>query len=75
MKVIVFPAYNEVDLLLKKYHIVDSDIDKTLVKDAIIAIRKTHGVFQERHFKAVIQLLEHQWLPSDIPVLLPAPTQ
>ncbi len=74
MKVIAFPEYNEVDLLLKKYNIIDSDVDKALVKEAIAAIRRTHGIFQERHFRAIVQLLEHDWLPSDIPVLLPAPT-
>jgi hypothetical protein len=74
MKVIAFPEYTEVDLLLKKYKIVDSDVEKPLIKEAISAIRRTHGVFEYRLFEPLIQLLEHDWLPSDIPILLPAPT-
>lgn len=74
MKVTAFPEYTEVDLLLKKYGVVDSDVDKALVKEAIAAIRRTHGVFEYRLFEPLIQLLEHDWLPSDIPILLPAPT-
>ena len=56
-----------------KYNIIDSNVEKKLIKEAISAVRKTHGVFLELHFNAVIQLLAHDWLPSDIPVLLPAP--
>lgn len=74
MKVFAFPAYNEVDLLLKKYNVIDCDVDKLLVKEAIAAIRKTHGLFEYRLFEPVIELLAHDWLPSDIPILLPAPT-
>lgn len=74
MKVITLPEYKEVDLLLNKYNIIDSDVDKLLVKKTIAAIRRTHGIFQERHFEPLIQLLAQDWLPSDIPVLLPAPT-
>ncbi len=74
MSIIVFPELFEVELLMKKYGIKENDIDKQLVKLAITEIRKTHGVFQERHFKAVVQLLAHDWLPTDIPVLLPPPT-
>lgn len=74
MKVITLPEYKEVDLLLNKYNIIDSDVDKLLVKKAIAAIRRTHGVFEYRLFEPLIQLLEHDWLPSDIPILLPAPT-
>jgi len=73
VKVIAFPKYIEVDSLLMKYNIIDSNVEKKLIKEAISAVRKTHGVFLELHFNAVIQLLAHDWLPSDIPVLLPAP--
>ncbi len=73
MKVIEFPEYTEVDLLLNKYNITDSDVDKALIKEAIGAIRRSYGVFEYRLFKPLIQLLEHDWLPSDIPILLPAP--
>ncbi|WP_019030063.1 hypothetical protein [Colwellia piezophila] len=74
MSVIAFPRYCEVELLMNRYGIKNNDIDKQLVKVAITEVRKTHGVFQERHFKAVVQLLAHDWLPTDIPVLLPPPT-
>jgi hypothetical protein len=73
MGVIAFPKYNEVDFLLSKYNSSDIDIDKSLVREAILEIRKVHGLLNETHFTAIIQLLEHQWLPSDIPVLLPEP--
>ncbi len=73
MGVIAFPKYNEIDFLINRYRITDMSIDKSLVREAIIEIRKVHGVFQKRHFEAVVQLLEHDWLPSDIPVLLPSP--
>jgi len=73
LKVIAFPKYIEVDSLLMKYNIIDSNVEKKLIKEAISAVRKTHGAFQERHFMSIIQLLAHDWLPSDIPVLLPAP--
>jgi hypothetical protein len=73
MRVIAFPKYIEVDFLINKYNLTDNIIDKTLIREAIAEIRKVHGLFQEHHFNAVIQLLEHDWLPSDIPVLLPCP--
>ncbi|MGK0270785.1 MAG: hypothetical protein ACI88H_001435 [Cocleimonas sp.] len=74
MNVIAYPQFVEVNFLLNKYDLKNNSIDKSLIKSAITEVRKTHGVFQERHFKAVVQLLVHDWLPSDIPVLLPSPT-
>ncbi len=74
MSVIAFPEFFEVDTLIKKYGIKDNDIDKQLVKVAIAQVIKAHGVFQYRHFKAVVQLLANDWLPTDIPALLPSPT-
>lgn len=41
------------------------------IEHAISAIRKTHGLFETRHFKPILTLLDHDWLPEDIPVLLP----
>lgn len=73
MSVIAFPEYFEVELLLKRYSVKDNNIDKSLIKAAIFEIRKTNGLFEEHRFMAVIELLEHDWLPTDIPVLLPSP--
>jgi len=44
------------------------------IEQAISAIRKTHGLFDTRHFKPILTLLDHDWLPEDIPVLLPPPS-
>jgi hypothetical protein len=74
INVIAYPQFIEVDSLLNKYQITDVSIDKSLIREAIFEIRQTHGVFQKNQFKAVVSLLEHDWLPSDIPVLLPEPT-
>lgn len=44
------------------------------IEQAISAIRKTHGLFDAKNFKQILRLLEHDWLPEDIPVLLPPPS-
>jgi len=74
MNVIAYPQFVEVDFLLNKYDQKNKNVDKLQIKTAIAQVRKTHGVFQEQHFKAVVQLLANDWLPTDIPVLLPPPT-
>ena len=71
MTVVAFPLYIEIDSLMSKYNITDDMLDKSLVRKAIVEVRKVHGAFKEHHFCAIIQLLNHDWLPSDIPVLLP----
>ncbi len=75
MSVITYPQFVEVDFLLNKYHLKKVIVDKAIIKESINCIRKANGTFEESHFKAVIQLLENEWLPNDIPVLLPPPSQ
>ncbi len=74
MTIIEFPLYREVDSLIIQYNLSDEKLDKPLVREAIFEIRKTHGIFREHHLSIIIQLLNHDWLPSDIPVLLPNAT-
>jgi hypothetical protein len=74
--IINFPKHNEVKKLMqaKKINSEDySDEMLTSIEQAIFAVRYTHGLFEPRRFNAVITLLEHDWLPSDIPFLLPEP--
>lgn len=71
MNVIAFPQYIEVNELLRKHNVVTDNIDKEHIRQTIDEIRQSHGVFQEKHFVTVLTLLSHDWLPSDIPVLLP----
>ena len=75
-KIIYFPKYNEVKKLMQANNMNSENYSDEMlisIEQAIFSVRKTHGRFDARHFNAVITLLEHDWLPSDIPVLLPEP--
>lgn len=71
INVITFPMYREVNFLLRKHNITNETVSKALIRETLSEIRKTHGKFNESHFKTVLQLLSHDWQPSDIPILLP----
>jgi len=74
--ILTFPKNAETIKLLLEQHI-DPTIFETPFLDnitkSISHIRKTHGSLTKTHIKPIIQLLEHDWLPSDIPILLPEP--
>jgi len=74
--IIYFPKYNEVKKLMKANTMNSENYSSEMllsIEQTIFAVRKTYGRFDARHFNTVMTLLDHDWLPSDIPVLLPEP--
>ncbi len=72
-----FPRHYEIRKLMVEHNLAVGDFSNeilTEIEQAILAIRKTHGLFDITHFKQILRLLDHDWLPEDIPVLLPPPS-
>jgi hypothetical protein len=42
-----------------------------MIYETILNIRRKKGAFNQSHFKAILKFLEFEWLPQDIPILLP----
>jgi len=75
--IVNFPQHYEVKKLMIEHNLAENDFSSeklTEIEQAISAVRRTHGLFEPRHFNALITLLNHDWLPEDIPVLLPEPS-
>lgn len=75
--IINFPRHYEVKKLIVKHNLAIEEFSNEMlveIEQAILAIRKTHGLFDTKSFKPILTLLEHDWLPEDIPVLLPPPS-
>ncbi len=74
--IIDFPRHYEVKMLIAENNLVIEEFSNEIlveIEHAISAIRKAHGLFNTSHFKPILEFLEHDWLPEDIPMLLPQP--
>ena len=72
-----FPRHHEIKKLITQNKLLGMNFTSQRLDElesAISCIRKTHGKFNPEHFEIVLKYIEHDWLPSDIPVLLPRPS-
>jgi hypothetical protein len=74
--ILLFPKNRETKNLLTEQNINPDDYDEGFlnnITESVRCIRRTHGSLIKSHIKPIIELLEHHWIPSDIPVILPEP--
>jgi hypothetical protein len=72
--IIHFPKFREIEKLCTVNKIdftLLSNEQREMIYETILNIRRKKGAFNQSHFKAILKFLEFDWLPQDIPILLP----